>query len=98
MQEGLHAQLEEPSSQEVLAASLQTFHDEFEAEVVAAGRDLSFTELLLGDPQQGFQIGADALSPDYRPVAPSAPNVGGLGNSRNGEFSIADCLAPAIAR
>jgi hypothetical protein len=69
-------------------------------ELYEAAQDpnISFTELLLGDPEQGFALDDNVLAADYVPVDHVSVPIGVLGTSGATAFDPAALVASMLAR
>ena len=59
---------------------------------------ISFTELLLGNAEQGFALDHDALTASYVPVDPVSDQMGILGSSRGAAFDADALVARVLCR
>ena len=83
--EDLEIRPEDIPTDENLDRTLDPFYV-LDKELYEAARDpnISFTELLLGDPEQGFALDADVLAANYVPLDHVSVPIGVLGTSAAG--------------
>lgn len=92
----LEIRVEDIPTDENLDRTLDPFYVADRALYEAAHNpNISFTELLLGDPEQGFALNHDALAANYVPVDPVGVQMGMLGSFGGNAFDV-DALVTSM--
>lgn len=88
--------LKELTPAEVIQTRLERFFQADREVLDARETPVSFMELLLGDPQNGFRLDHVALEASYTPQSAAPPQLGALGAFQTPGFSAEQLVAAGM--